>query len=148
MQYLLQLLLSWTLRRWDIRTFSVYKYKITYNGFSKISIREPSADGLVDEEYVCIGIPRIRIVSCLISANDIAWAYIWIKPPALDHGKESKPSSVSSPRAEDDPGPYDWNKVFNASLRTWKVYEINGYIPPFVQSMTSSLAGSFLLSKK
>jgi len=113
-----------------INVFTAHKSEreAAYDKLSIISIWEAYVDGLVDEEYIRVRIPWIWVEFWTIWIEDSARA--WIATVSTNDRYLPKtrnlntPSSMNSPREEEQPG------------------------PPFVQNMTSSLSGSFLLSKK
>lgn len=94
--------------------------------FPMIGVREPDSDGLVNEEYVCIFVPRVRVESDVVGVVDSAGTYGNVNIPMKHKVKIYffVPSSMNSPVDEEHPG------------------------PPFVQKITSSLSGLLLLSKK
>ena len=90
-----------------------------------LRIREASPNGLVDEEYVGAFVPRMRISGKITMHIDLTRAFEDISVNVLAISLQcDAPSSMKSPVVEEQPG------------------------PPLVQKMTSSVLGSFLLSKK
>lgn len=92
--------------------------------YNHISIREPGAHRVINEEYIRVGIPRLWMVLWSIRVEHAAGTCIHISPRYTGLTATNSPSSMNNPVDEEHPG------------------------PPLVQKTTSSLSGSDLLSKK
>jgi hypothetical protein len=62
MQQYLRRHLPWCPNANILNMFFEYRtQQITHNGFAVIGVAETNADGLVNEKYIRLGIPRVRI---------------------------------------------------------------------------------------
>jgi hypothetical protein len=47
----------------------------TYNGFTKLGVRKTNANRLVNEENICVGVPRLRVKLGTIGIRDPARSF-------------------------------------------------------------------------
>jgi hypothetical protein len=120
----------------------VHSLPSTYHRLPIIRIRERYPDRLVDEENICIGVPRLRVVPDAISIN-YSTGPCQSRQDSIDkiYLTARVPSSMSSPLTDEAPGPEMFISV-SVPLKS------GTRSPPSVQNITSSLSGLFLLSKR